>query len=420
MVSLVSTVYDRTLALLTKVKGCLEKGKIKQCRQAIEELKEILAEPAACQFDTYFRSLHKEKLASLIEHFRFSASDLPGLEAFIPKVSRDFISGVIQLQHLDEQLVKKSNWQIPVIGHEDKFDLKINRFLQTAHRFDDGIQVVVLGSNGKKYPFDILRKDPHGIVQSEQFTRLINTIILSPVTQREVIPLTNQVVLFEILKGNVKIVDLVNWYLQSNSSPIPEPTLPDQVGPILAKNEKRLELRNALMTSSRNARSWIQRTTNFSKSMGSLAAVAYLIEGVKLTPSGILIDRTTGSVTSTKFIVLANVNPPVPFRLTRMIEAAFGRCGVNGPFRASLTASLTQMQKHAKALAPVVQFGLLQPMSTFAPLPPNEGSNDEIDVLYRRIEAKREDMNGWVQDLIDKARNPDHWLEMPMNWKAWW
>jgi hypothetical protein len=420
MISLVSTVYDRTHALLKKVKGCLEKGKMRQCRQAMEELKAILTEPAACQFDTHFRSLHKEKLASLIEHFRFSAGDLPGLEAFIPKVSRDFISGVIQLKHLDEQLVEKSDWQIPVIGHEDKFDLKMNRFLQTAHRFDDGIQVVILGSNGKKYPFDILRKDPQGIVQSEQFTKLINTIIPSPVTQREVIPLTNQVVLFEILKGNVKMVDLVNWYLQSNSSHIPEPKLPHQIGPMLARKDKRLELRNALLTSSRNARSWMQRTTNFSKSMGSLAAVAYLIEGVKLTPSGMLMDRTTGAVTSTKFIVLANVDPPVPFRLTRMIEAAFGRCGVNGPFRASLTASLMRMQKYAKALAPVVQFGLLQPMSAFAQLPPNEESNNEIDVLYRRIEGRRDDVNGWVQGLIDRARSPDQWLEMPMNWKAWW
>jgi hypothetical protein len=309
---------------------------------------------------------------------------------------------VIQLDHLAAQLAKKTNWQIPVFGHADRQDLRIARFFHTVDLLDDGVRVATIGTNGKKYNFHVLRTDPTLISQSEQFAATLNTLIApGGVNQRDVTPLDRHAVLYEILKGHVSMKDLVLLYDSSRDG------------------ETRVEdLRAALLSTSRNVRSWIARSSAFARSMGSLSALAWVIGGVDTSPSGLLIDRTHGTVTSAKFFVLPQ-EQIVPFRLTPMVVAAFGSPGVDGTFRVALRNAIRPIRKWAMSLAPFLQFAVGD-IGAWAGMPSIVDPENDMDLLYGRIAGKMEDLDKDVAALIQKASDHKNYTRMPPQWSADW
>jgi phosphatidylinositol kinase/protein kinase (PI-3 family) len=152
--------------------------------------------------------------------------------------------------------------------------------------------------------------------------------------------------------------------------------------------------------------------------MGSLAALAYVIGGVDTSPQGLLIDRTHGTVTSARFLVIPN-EMPVPFRLTPMVVAAFGTAGVAGPFGVALTEAMRTIRKWSLAIAPFVQFAM-GPIGAWGGIPPSGDPDDDADRVYGRIAGKTQSLEKDIAELITRASDRRNYSQMPEQWAANW
>jgi phosphatidylinositol kinase/protein kinase (PI-3 family) len=194
----------------------------------------------------------------------------------------------------------------------------------------------------------------------------------------------------------------------------------------LKNDHDECDLARAILVTSANAMSWIHRSSTFANSVGVLAMISYVFGFVDTTLSGILIDKETGSLNYSRFTIGGRVSP-VPFRLTRVIVAALGIAGVDGPFMTNMTAGLNCMRKHAKALALVLPMFFHKepydsprlPRQYMEPFVRVSDVGDEIDEFYQRIIGEG-DLGAETRALIEKATSKDNMAEMPGSWLPWW
>ena len=136
--------------------------------------------------------------------------------------------------------------------------------------------------------------------------------------------------------------------------------------------------------------------------MGALAAISYIISCADNTPRGILIDKTKGEVAYAKFRV-TGLNQNVPFKLIRMVNYAFGPCGVKGPFITSLVKALKGIRKYSNALATCIQFALGEAPFDEPKLP--KGYLDK----YSIVQAPRRNVE---QSMISASSSVDYEHEL--------
>ena len=170
--------------------------------------------------------------------------------------------------------------------------------------------------------------------------------------------------------------------------------------------------------------SWIHKTSMFAKSMGVLSAVSYVFGEMDTSPSGILIDKVSGATTYTQCVATGE-RKPVPFRLTPSIVAAFGTCGVGGPFKQALTNSLEMTRKRAASLANILQFVVCKEPYEPRTIPKEyarfgscERADGGIDEFYGRIIGKGT-VGTHVQELISAATSMENMAKMPGRWMPW-
>ncbi|OHT01465.1 FATC domain containing protein [Tritrichomonas foetus] len=445
------TLFDK---LIDQLKECFEAMCAKKYDKAYEILKSInsmIKITYISRYDNEFLERMKANwgqfLTKTLSKGRLLEEDLPGIQKMIIHIikKQDAIR-VIPLSSLDTELDTKTNWSIPIVGKDDKNDLKLVKFFHSVQRLDNGLRVSVIGSNGKKYNFHLLRETQAHEVQSEQFMNLLFALTPLSLSQRTLVEISPKLTLIELLKGHIQMYDLISMYMASKGRQIEEEfnnietcfltfSHAKLVRKIehLTKDTDTENLRKALLITSKNASMYINKTTMFAKTMGTLAAVSYLIGSADNTPKGILIDKTTGEVTFTNFCVSGS-SQPVPFRLTRMIVSAFGPYGVNGPYKDSLEKALKGVRKYSHAIASCSQLAIGNAPFDPAILPIqytkrfiNKGNNEEdsqkmseIDQFYSRFDGYGKDLKTEIEILIEKASSIENLSNMPAQFYAWW
>jgi serine/threonine-protein kinase ATR len=237
------------------------------------------------------------------------------------------------------------------------------------------------------------------------------------------------------LKGNLQVFDLISFYRKAAGVPSDGDYLWDiksyegldhaaRIRKIQGTSRERsaLDLARAIVVTSANSLSWIQRSSTFARSMGLLAGISYVFGSVDTSLSGILFEKSSGATNYARFKITGEVSP-VPFRLTHMIVSALGTAGVSGPFLASLTSSLKCMRKNCRSIATILQVFICNtpwesarlPRQYCEPFVKNDVKSEEIDLLYGRIAGEEES-----DRLIEKARSLDNIAAMPAWWRAWW
>ena len=114
-----------------------------------------------------------------------------------------------------------------------------------------------------------------------------------------------------------------------------------------------------------------------------------------------------------------------------MVERAFGRCGVDGPFKTSLCNFLAALQKHRELLGLVLQFAVCDGAYEPAVLPDallakygkdliNKGDPSDVDSMFLRIPNGEVSINEKAEELIAQARDVESMIKMPGEWMAWW
>lgn len=259
----------------------------------------------------------------------------------------------------------------------------------TIARFENQLDVIqskqrprklhMIGSDGKKYGFllkghDDLRQDERvmqvfGLInehlaQSEDRSvregaqiKRYNVVVLSSKAgliewvphcdtmhhlvktfreNRSVIPNVEHKVMLRIASEPEKLtllqrVDLFNFMLQNTSG---------------------RDIARVLWLRSRNSEMWLDRRTNYARTLATTSIAGYILGLGDRHPSNIMIERVSGKVMHIDFgdcfeVAMQREKYPetVPFRLTRMLVQALEPCGVGGHFHYMAVAILRVLRQ---------------------------------------------------------------------------
>lgn len=136
------------------------------------------------------------------------------------------------------------------------------------------------------------------------------------------------------------------------------------------------DLYRVLWLKSKSSEAWLERRTNYTRSLGVMSMVGYILGLGDRHPSNLLLDRTTGHVVHIDFgdcfeVAMHREKYPerVPFRLTRMLTFAMEVSNIEGSYRITCEAVMRVLRENKDSLMAVleaVSFPLLPPPPVFA------------------------------------------------------
>eukprot|EP00298_Acanthocystis_sp_HF-20_P015221 c21063_g2_i2.p1 GENE.c21063_g2_i2~~c21063_g2_i2.p1 ORF type:complete len:1228 (+),score=606.75 c21063_g2_i2:74-3685(+) len=111
------------------------------------------------------------------------------------------------------------------------------------------------------------------------------------------------------------------------------------------------ELYRVLWLKSRNSEVWLDRRTNFTRSLAVMSMVGYILGLGDRHPSNIMLHRSSGKILHIDFgdcfeVAMHRDKFPerIPFRLTRMLVNAMEVCGIEGNFRCTCEKVMTVLR----------------------------------------------------------------------------
>jgi hypothetical protein len=437
-----------------KAKNAFESGDGKNAVAIMKKVSQAINDPNLSFLDKQLKQAHETAFSNILRQIQarqsVTESDFQQFDDLLVAMSRKYESmRVIRLSSVSEHLERKSKWTIKVLGRQSLIadGARLAKFFHCIHSHESGFMLTAIGSDGKRYNFlmrDSVNERP---VQIQQFVNLMDSLIgeVRGVLKASVVEISENLHLYEIPKNQISMREMITMYQQSkqrvvepeqaeirawNPTPYAEMTLDARIE-VLRKIRRAFdasELNRALLVTSRNAEAWAHRTSEFSSSLGVVSAVCYIIGTVDSCPQHLLIDKVNGTVTFARFSGMAP-KQPVPFRLTPMIENAFGRYGVAGPFCRNFVMAVEEIRKRAKGIAPFLQFVSCAVPFDPAELParflasPGSGvemGDRELDGIYARIEGGNMTMEEEFNDLVGKAKDVTNIAQMPPDWCPWW
>lgn len=128
------------------------------------------------------------------------------------------------------------------------------------------------------------------------------------------------------------------------------------------------DLYRVLWLKSKSSEAWLERRTNYTRSLGVMSMVGYILGLGDRHPSNLLLDRTTGKVVHIDFgdcfeVAMHREKYPerVPFRLTRMLTFAMEVSNIEGSYRITCEAVMRVLRESKDSLMAV-----LEAVSSFA------------------------------------------------------
>ena len=144
------------------------------------------------------------------------------------------------------------------------------------------------------------------------------------------------------------------------------------------QNTLGLEIYKILWTKSKNSEAWLERRTNYSRSLAVMSMVGYILGLGDRHPSNLMLDRKTGKIIHIDFgdcfeVAMKRDKFPerVPFRLTRMLIKALEVSGIEGTFRITCENVMKILRDNKDSLLailasfvhdPLISFRLMIPM----------------------------------------------------------
>jgi len=240
-------------------------------------------------------------------------------------------------------------------------------------------KISIFGSNGFEYVF--LLKGGEDLRQDEgvmQIFGLVNNIFMRNITSRKnlaiqlynVIPLSESVGLLQWLHNCDTLDHIINTHRRNKKIPISiEENLIAELAPIRESYKKTFkineivyyalkdltliqkvnifesvientpgdDLAQILFHKSSNAESWLERRTNFSRSLAVMSIVGYVLGLGDRHTNNLMFERTNGKIIHIDFgdcfenaMVRDHFPEKIPFRLTRMFINALEVTGIEG------------------------------------------------------------------------------------------
>ncbi|KAI9833190.1 MAG: hypothetical protein M1819_003813 [Sarea resinae] len=129
------------------------------------------------------------------------------------------------------------------------------------------------------------------------------------------------------------------------------------------------DLYRVLWLKSKSSESWLDRRTNFTRSLAVMSMVGYILGLGDRHPSNLMLDRITGKVIHIDFgdcfeVAMYREKYPerVPFRLTRMLTYAMEVSNVEGSFRITCEAVMRVLRDNQESLMAVLEAFIHDPL----------------------------------------------------------
>lgn len=129
------------------------------------------------------------------------------------------------------------------------------------------------------------------------------------------------------------------------------------------------DLYRVLWLKSKSSESWLERRTNYTRSLSVMSMVGYILGLGDRHPSNLLLDRITGKVVHIDFgdcfeVAMHREKYPerVPFRLTRMLTFAMEVSNIDGSYKISCEAVMRVIRDNKESLMAVLEAFIHDPL----------------------------------------------------------
>jgi len=139
------------------------------------------------------------------------------------------------------------------------------------------------------------------------------------------------------------------------------------------------DLNRVLWLKSRNSETWLERRSNYTRSLAVMSMVGYILGLGDRHPSNLMLDRHTGNIIHIDFgdcfeVAMQREKYPekIPFRLTRMLIHAMEVSGIEGTFRITCERVMRVLRENKESLMAVLEAFVYDPLINWRLLQPNE------------------------------------------------
>ena len=138
-----------------------------------------------------------------------------------------------------------------------------------------------------------------------------------------------------------------------------------------------LDLYKILWKKSQNSETWLDRRTNYSRSLAVMSMVGYILGLGDRHPSNLMLDRKSGKILHIDFgdcfeVAMKRERFPerVPFRLTRMLIKALEVSGIEGTYRITCENVMRVLRANKDSLIAILTAFVHDPLISFRLLIP--------------------------------------------------
>ncbi|RKP06910.1 kinase-like domain-containing protein, partial [Thamnocephalis sphaerospora] len=152
------------------------------------------------------------------------------------------------------------------------------------------------------------------------------------------------------------------------------------------------DLYRVLWLKSRNSESWLERRTNYTRSLAVMSMVGYILGLGDRHPSNLMLERYTGKVVHIDFgdcfeVAMHREKFPerIPFRLTRMLVNAMEVSGIEGNFRTTCENVMRVLRENKESLMAVLEAFVYDPLINWRLMTnpsPRQGKHCTTRYLY--------------------------------------
>ncbi|KAI2636825.1 TOR kinase [Xylaria nigripes] len=132
------------------------------------------------------------------------------------------------------------------------------------------------------------------------------------------------------------------------------------------------DLYRVLWLKSKSSEAWLERRTNYTRSLGVMSMVGYILGLGDRHPSNLMLDRITGKIIHIDFgdcfeVAMKREKYPerVPFRLTRMITYAMEVSNIEGSFRITCEHVMRVLRENKESVMAVLEAFIHDPLLTW-------------------------------------------------------
>jgi FKBP12-rapamycin complex-associated protein len=143
------------------------------------------------------------------------------------------------------------------------------------------------------------------------------------------------------------------------------------------------DLYKVLWLKSRNSEVWLDRRTNYTRSLAVMSMVGYILGLGDRHPSNLMLEKLTGKVVHIDFgdcfeVAMNREKFPerIPFRLTRMLVNAMEVCGIEGTFKSTCESVMRVLRENKDSVMAMLEAFVHDPLINWRLL---EAANDDND-----------------------------------------